>query len=115
LRCADCSARKPCPHKNPIYGPVPGTSGSGNFFVDGVDINLLTDKEIQNYRTHYVGMVTTNDNIMPNLTIAENMALGTAFGRIKPNKETLAVLYTSLGLLNSINVPAYKCSKEEQI
>jgi len=91
------------------------THTEGNFFVDGVDINLLTDKEIQNYRTHYVGMVTTNDDIMPNLTIAENMALGTAFGRIKPNKETLAVLYTSLGLLNSINVPAYKCSKEEQI
>ncbi len=91
------------------------TYNSGNMFVDGVDIGLLTDKEIQNYRTHYVGMVTSQDDIMPNLTLAENMSLGTAFGRIKPSSETLAALYTSLGLLKVVNVPAHKCSKEERI
>ena len=87
----------------------------GNIFVDGVDIGKLGHKEIENYRTHYVGMLMGKDDIFPDLTIEENIVIGTAFGRIKPKKDVLDMLYASLELSNVTKRKAKECTDGEKV
>ncbi|MBQ4557746.1 MAG: ATP-binding cassette domain-containing protein [Clostridia bacterium] len=88
---------------------------SGSIFADGVDLSKLGEKELENYRTHYVGLVNDPNELFPDLTIKENIKLGSSFGRIKPAKETLQLLYEALDLTDSLNKKPKDCSDEERV
>ncbi len=88
---------------------------SGNMYVDGVDMSLLTEKEVENYRTHYAGAVTDTSELFDDLTIRENINLGMAFGRIKPAKNVMDMLYSSLKLTTCVDKRAKECSPEERV
>ena len=88
---------------------------SGNLFVDGVDLGLLGEKELENYRTHYVGSVMNDNEMMENITIEENIRLGTAFGRVKPKKEVMQMLYDNLELTSVVKEKAKNCTPTQRI
>lgn len=48
---------------------------SGTIFVDGKDISALTDDELADYRAATVGFVFQFYNLIPTLTVYENVAL----------------------------------------
>jgi putative ABC transport system ATP-binding protein len=50
------------------------TPTSGKVFVNGKDINQLTDKELVNFRLHNIGFVFQFLNLIPVLTVEENIA-----------------------------------------
>ncbi|MBE5734828.1 MAG: ATP-binding cassette domain-containing protein [Clostridiales bacterium] len=88
---------------------------SGSMYVDGVDMGLLTEKEVENYRTHYATAVTSADELMDDLTLKENIYLGMSFGRIKPAKNVMDLLYDNLRLTTSIDKKAKDATPEERI
>lgn len=49
---------------------------SGNVIVDGVDITLLSSKELVQYRRDKVGFIFQFYNLLPTLTALENVKIG---------------------------------------
>ncbi|NMB37492.1 MAG: ABC transporter ATP-binding protein [Bacteroidales bacterium] len=49
------------------------TPSSGKVFVKGKDIHLFTDKELVNFRLHNIGFVFQFLNLIPVLTVEENI------------------------------------------
>jgi putative ABC transport system ATP-binding protein len=47
---------------------------SGNLYVDGKDISLLSEKEMTTFRLHHIGFVFQAYNLIPVLTAKENVA-----------------------------------------
>lgn len=47
---------------------------SGHIRIDGRDIGLLTDKELVDFRLHHIGFVFQAYNLIPVLTIEENIS-----------------------------------------
>ncbi len=86
----------------------------GNIFVDGVDIGLLGSKELENYRTHYVGCVFGASDIVDELTLRDNIEIGSAFGRIKPKKAILEELFNNLRITSAINTLGKDCTPENK-
>ena len=52
------------------------TANSGNIIVLGKDLSSMTDLELTNYRRDSVGYIFQFYNLLPNLTVMENAALG---------------------------------------
>ena len=52
------------------------TANSGNISVLGKDLSDMTDLELTNYRRDSVGYIFQFYNLLPNLTVMENAALG---------------------------------------
>ncbi len=88
---------------------------SGSMYIDGVDMGLLSSSEIENYRTHYATAVTDSNDLMDELTIGQNVYTGMAFGRIKPAKKVMDMLYESLRLTTSIDKKAKDATPEEKV
>lgn len=51
------------------------TVTEGNIYIDGVDISKFSDKELTSYRGCDVGFVFQFYNLIPSLTVLENVAL----------------------------------------
>lgn len=51
------------------------TATSGEVLVDGVDITKFSDKQLTNYRAADVGFIFQFYNLIPTLTVRENVAL----------------------------------------
>ncbi len=49
----------------------------GDLFVDGTNLNGMTNKQLTTYRRHDVGFIFQFYNLMPNLTALENIELAT--------------------------------------
>ena len=88
---------------------------AGAVFADGIDLSKLTEREIENYRTHYVGIVNDIDELFSELTVEENILMGASFGRIKPAKETLDMLYEALELKNILKKKPRDLTEEERV
>ena len=48
---------------------------SGNVYIDGVDISGYSEKELTNYRAENIGFIFQFYNILPTLTVKENVDL----------------------------------------
>lgn len=46
---------------------------SGTVLVDGIEVNRLSDDDLTNYRREHIGFVFQFYNLVPNLTVAENI------------------------------------------
>ncbi|MCD7801056.1 MAG: ABC transporter ATP-binding protein [Ruminococcus sp.] len=49
------------------------TIDSGSILIDGLDISKLSDKKLSQYRRDYLGFIFQFYNLVPNLTIRENI------------------------------------------
>lgn len=72
---------------------------------------IKTKKELENYRKNYVGFIFQDYNLIPDLTIAQNLSVGIAF---KNNEEKIKEVLTQVGLSGYENRYPYECSGGEQ-
>lgn len=85
---------------------------SGTITVDGKDISTLNDNELAEYRAAKVGFVFQFYNLVPTLTVYENVAL---VKEIAPNSLDPKQMLEEVGLADHIkNFPAQLSGGEQQ-
>lgn len=76
---------------------------SGKVYVDGDDIYSKSEKELAFYRRRKAGLIYQFYNLVPTLTVAENITLPVRLDKKKINKEDLEHLIDILGLTDRKN------------
>ena len=85
---------------------------SGTIIVDGKDISTLSNNELADYRANKVGFVFQFYNLIPTLTVYENVAL---VKEIAPNALDPKEIINEVGLLDHLkNFPAELSGGEQQ-
>lgn len=80
-----------------IIGGV-DTPTTGNVIVDGTDITKLKESPLSIFRRRQIGLVFQFYNLIPILTVEENLTLPLLLDGRKPNKEQIDYLVSNLGL-----------------
>ncbi|QCT06183.1 ABC transporter ATP-binding protein [Ruminococcus bovis] len=80
-----------------IIGGV-DTPTSGNVIIDGTDITKLKESPLSIFRRRQIGLVYQFYNLIPILTVEENLTLPLLLDGRKPNKEQIDYLVSNLGL-----------------
>ena len=89
-----CSGKSTLLH---IIGGV-DTPTTGNVIVDGTDITKLKESPLSIFRRRQIGLVYQFYNLIPILTVEENLTLPLLLDGRKPNKEQIDYLVSNLGL-----------------
>lgn len=85
---------------------------SGQVLIDGKDISKFTDRELTTYRRYDVGFVFQFYNLVPNLTVKENVELAS---QIVENARDSREVLESVGLGHRLdNFPAQISGGEQQ-
>lgn len=71
---------------------------SGSVIIDGTDITKLNETALSIFRRRQVGLVYQFYNLIPILTVEENLTLPLLLDSRKPNKEQVDYLVKNLGL-----------------
>lgn len=79
------------------------TPSNGTVIINNQDIYKMNDKELTVFRRKYIGIIYQFYNLIPALTVRENIILPALFDGRKVNEERLDELLKSLGLLNKKN------------
>lgn len=80
-----------------IIGGV-DTPTTGNVIIDGTDITRLKESPLSIFRRRQIGLVYQFYNLIPILTVEENLTLPLLLDGRKPNKEQIDYLVSNLGL-----------------
>ena len=80
-----------------IIGGV-DTPTTGNVIIDGTDITKLKESPLSIFRRRQIGLVYQFYNLIPFLTVEENLTLPLLLDGRKPNKEQIDYLVSNLGL-----------------
>ena len=80
-----------------IIGRV-DTPTTGNVIIDGTDITKLKESPLSIFRRRQIGLVYQFYNLIPILTVEENLTLPLLLDGRKPNKEQIDYLVSNLGL-----------------
>lgn len=84
----------------------------GKIYVEGKDISTLTDNELAEYRAEKVGFVFQFYNLVPTLTVHENVAL---VKEIAPNSLSATKMIEEVGLSDHLkNFPSELSGGEQQ-
>ena len=79
------------------------TASSGNYLIKGKDISKLNQDELADFRNKDVGFVFQQFNLLPRISLKDNVLLPTIYGSIE-NKETkLKEVLSRVGLLEKMN------------
>lgn len=70
----------------------------GNVIIDGTDITKLKESPLSIFRRRQIGLVYQFYNLIPILTVEENLTLPLLLDGRKPNKEQIDYLVSNLGL-----------------
>lgn len=85
---------------------------SGKIYVEGQDISTLSEDELADYRAAKVGFVFQFYNLVPTLTVHENVAL---VKEIAPNALSATKMIEEVGLSDHLkNFPAELSGSEQQ-
>lgn len=71
---------------------------SGKVYVDGEDIYAKNERELAYYRRRKAGLIYQFYNLVPTLTVEENITLPYRLDKKKADKETLNRLLDTLGM-----------------
>jgi putative ABC transport system ATP-binding protein len=74
------------------------TLTSGRVLIGDVDLSTLSDKQLTLLRRERIGFVFQSFNLVPTLTVAENVALPQALAGRKPERGWLDAVVTTVGL-----------------
>lgn len=74
------------------------TPTSGKVFIDGKDIFAMKDKKLTVFRRRSIGFVFQSFNLIPELTVEQNMMFPVLLDYQKPNRDYLEELLTILNL-----------------
>lgn len=80
-----------------IIGGV-DTPTTGNVIIDGTDITKLKESPLSIFRRRQIGLVYQFYNLIPILTVEENLTLPLLLDGRKPNEEQIDYLVSNLGL-----------------
>ena len=86
-------------------------ASSGTIKVDNNDISKLDNKQIEKYRLEDVGYVFQFDNLVPNLTVRENIMLGK---KASDNSLDAEEVINSLGLIGVVDEFQAQLTAEDQ-
>ena len=76
---------------------------SGKIFIDGNEINSMNTDKLAVFRRRQIGIVYQFYNLIPILTVEENISLPCDLDGNKPDKERMALILKSLGLYDRRN------------
>ena len=76
---------------------------SGKIFIDGNDITKMNSDTLAIFRRRQIGIVYQFYNLIPILTVEENISLPCDLDGNKPDKERMALILKSLGLYDRRN------------
>lgn len=85
-----------------ILGGV-DTPTSGNVIINGTDISQLDETALAIFRRRQIGLIYQFYNLIPILTVEENMTLPLLLDGRKPDKKQVEYLMHTLGLEKRIN------------
>ena len=74
------------------------TPTSGKVFIDGKDIFSMKERNLTVFRRRNIGFIFQSFNLIPELTVEQNMIFPVLLDYQKPNKKYLEELLTVLGL-----------------
>lgn len=84
---------------------------SGTVFLDGVDTSRLNDGQISEFRNQKLGFVFQFSNLLPDLTVLENVMLPEQIAKSSSNTQKKAQeLITKVGLFDQLHKRANKIS-----
>ncbi len=84
---------------------------SGTVFLDGVDTSRLNDGQISEFRNQKLGFVFQFSNLLPDLTVLENVMLPEQIAKSSSNPQKKAQeLITKVGLFDQLHKRANKIS-----
>lgn len=89
----------------------------GSIFIEGKDVSLLSDDQLSSLRNEFVGFVFQQFNLIPKLTILENILIPTIYARIPLSfdpKEKALDLLEKFGLSSKMNSFPNKISGGQQ-
>lgn len=90
---------------------------NGAILIDGKDVSKLSDSDLSTFRGSVIGFVFQQFNLIPKLTVLENVLLPTQYakGKLKFNPREYAIeLLTQFGLSERINFYPNKLSGGQQ-
>lgn len=87
---------------------------SGSVTVDGTDITILSEKERTIVRRNKIGFIFQFFNLIPTLTVKENLQLPLELKNISEQVEKINSVLTEVGLSNKANTYPDKLSGGEQ-
>ncbi len=89
---------------------------SGRVFLDGIDVTRLSDNQLADIRAKRIGFVFQFFNLIPNLTIADNIELSLMFGGFPESKQEgrARELLTVLGLEDKLDATPNELSGGQQ-
>ncbi|MBT8378783.1 MAG: ABC transporter ATP-binding protein [Ignavibacteria bacterium] len=90
------------------------TPDSGKVFISGTDITKLDEKERTLIRRNKIGFIFQFFNLIPTLTVKENLLLPLELSEIKNEDEKIISILTELELLERSNTYPDKLSGGEQ-
>jgi len=71
---------------------------SGRVKIDGWDIALMAESEVDQFRAERIGYVYQTFNLLPSFTALENVLLGMTFGRLRADRDRAKTLLKRVGL-----------------
>ena len=74
------------------------TPTSGKVFIDGKDIFSMKERNLTVFRRRNIGFIFQSFNLIPELTVEQNIIFPVLLDYQKPNKKYLEELLTVLGL-----------------
>ena len=89
---------------------------SGRVFLDGIDVTRLSDNRLADIRAKRIGFVFQFFNLIPNLTIVDNIELSLMFGGFPESKQEgrARELLTVLGLEDKLDATPSELSGGQQ-
>lgn len=94
------------------------TPTSGKYFLEGKDVSKLNDVQLANIRNKKVGFVFQTFNLLPHLTVLDNIILPVVYnakGNLKKTEKKAIELLKSVGMEKRINhLPAQLSGGERQ-
>lgn len=88
-----------------LYAPTEGT-----VFVDGINLSELPEEQLTVFRRRKVGFIFQDYNLVPELTIRENILFPPALDDSRPDEVFFTEIVTSLGIHDKLDKFPYMLS-----
>jgi ABC-type lipoprotein export system ATPase subunit len=87
---------------------------SGRVRIEGWDLALLAEAEVDQFRAERIGYVFQTFNLLPSFTALENVQLGMTFGRLRSDRDRARHLLNRVGLGHRLTHKPTQLSVGEQ-
>lgn len=86
----------------------------GEYLLDGKNVNAMREKDLAKFRRQQVAIIFQAYNLMPELTVKENILLPMIFDKKKVNDDYFSEIITALGLKERLSHFPHQLSGGQQ-